>query len=123
MTKEQATKLGRIETLLRKISSQLSRLERAVKREIKQEKKDMSALDDKITELTATVAAEEGVEDSAIALINGFAAQIQAAVAAALAQGATQAQLQALTDLGTSVAAKSGALAAAVAANQPPPGP
>lgn len=57
--------------------------------------------------LTAEVAAEETVEDSAIALINGFAAQITAA-------GTDPAKLTALT---TSIKAKSDQLAAAVTAN------
>ena len=102
--------------LLLAISTQIINLNRKIT-------KLMSALDDKITALQQTVTAEEGVEDSAIALINGIGAEIQAAVQAALAQGATQAQLQALTDLGTSIQTKSQALAAAVAANQPPPQP
>lgn len=76
-------------------------------------------LDDKIAALTATVAAEETVEDSAIALINGFSAELAAAVAAASAAGATPYQLTALQSLNDSVAAKSASLAAAVTANTP----
>lgn len=85
---------------------------------------NMSAeIDAALTTLQADVTAENTVIDSAVALINGFAAQLAAAVAAAQAAGATPAQLQAFTDLGTSITTKSGELSAAVAANTPPPPP
>lgn len=81
----------------------------------------MSAtLQDAITALQAEVAAENSVIDSAVLLINGFAGQLAAAIAAATAAGATTAQLQSLTDLGTSITSKQSELAAAVAANTPP---
>lgn len=87
----------------------------------------MSKLDDSITALQDQVAKDTAVESSAITLINGIAARVQAAVDAALAAGATPAQLQSLTDLGTALSTSSAALAAAVAANTPtpppPPGP
>jgi hypothetical protein len=85
----------------------------------------MAALDDALTALTAKVTAEDTVIDSAVTLIQGIPALISAAVTAALAQGATPAQLQAITDLGTTITAKSDALAAAVTANTPaaPPTP
>ena len=76
------------------------------------QEKIMSALDD----LTAAVAAEDTVIDSAIALINGIPALIAAA-------GVDPAKLAALQ---TDIKAKSTALAAAVAANTPaatPPTP
>ena len=59
----------------------------------------------------------EGVIDSATLFINSIAARIQAAVDAALANGATGAQLQPLLDLKDSLNAKSQALADAIAAN------
>lgn len=81
----------------------------------------MSAtLQDAITALQAEVAAESNVIDSAVALINGFAAQLAAAIAAATAAGATAVQLQALSDLGASIDTKTAELAAAVAANPAP---
>lgn len=83
----------------------------------------MSKLDDSITALQAQVANDTAVESSAITLINGIAARVQAAVDAALAAGATPAQLQSLTDLGTALSTSSAALAAAVAANTPTPTP
>jgi len=85
----------------------------------------MAALDDQITALTAQVAQNTTVEKSALALINGFAAQLAAAIAAAQAAGATTAQLKALSDLGTSLKSSDDELAAAVAANTPaaPPNP
>lgn len=76
-------------------------------------------LQTQITTLQADVTAENTVIDSAVTLINGFAAQLATAVAAAQAAGATPAELQSLTDLGTSITSKSSALAAAVAANTP----
>lgn len=69
-----------------------------------------------IDQLTADVAAETAANQSAITLIQGFAAQLAAAVAAAQAAGATPAQLQALTDLAAGVENNTAALAAAVAA-------
>jgi uncharacterized coiled-coil protein SlyX len=86
-------------------------------------KEHMSALDDKIAALTTEVANNTTVEKSALALINGFAAQLQTAVQAALAAGATDAQLKALTDLQSSLSANDTELSAAVAANTPPPAP
>lgn len=86
----------------------------------------MSAtLADQIQALQADVTAENTVIDSAVALINGFAAQLAAAIAAATAAGATAEQLQALADLGTSINDRSAGLSAAVAANTPaaPPAP
>lgn len=79
----------------------------------------MSALDDKITELTNEVANDTTVIQSAITLINGFAQRLAEAIAAALAAGASEAQLQSLTDLKTGLAANDQALADAVAANTP----
>jgi hypothetical protein len=71
---------------------------------------DLQPLIDEITAI-------EGVDDSAIAFISGIAARIQAAVDAALANGATAEQLQPVVDLGVEAKAKSDALAAAIAAN------
>jgi hypothetical protein len=83
----------------------------------------MSQMDDDITALQASVASENTVIASAVTLMNGISAQITAAVNAALAAGATPAQLQAVTDLKTAVDTNQAALAAAVTANTPPPGP
>lgn len=79
--------------------------------------KTMSQLSDEIQALQADVAAEKTVVDSAVALINGFAAKLQAAIDAATAAGATAEQLQNLTDLHTSVTAQTTDLATAVANN------
>jgi hypothetical protein len=67
--------------------------------------------------LTAAVAAEDTVIDSAIALIQGLAAQIATLANA----GDTAATLAAITALATDVSAKSAALSAAVTANTPAP--
>jgi uncharacterized coiled-coil protein SlyX len=83
--------------------------------------KQMSKLDDQISALTAQVQANTDVENSALVLIQGFSARLDAAVAAAQAAGATPTQLQALTDLGTAIKTSDDSLAAAVAANTAPP--
>lgn len=67
--------------------------------------------------LAAQVTATNGVIDSATTFINGVAARIQAAVDAALANGATADQLAPVNDEITALKAKSDALAAAIAAN------
>lgn len=72
-----------------------------------------------IDQLTADVSAETTANQSAITLIQGFAAQLAAAVAAAQSAGATPAQLQALTDLAAGVEKNTADLAAAVAAGTP----
>ena len=77
----------------------------------------MAALDDKIAALTAQVTNDTTVEGSAKKLIDGFAAQLAAAVAAAAAAGATPAQLDQLTQLGAALDSASADLAASVAAN------
>jgi GAF domain-containing protein len=79
----------------------------------------LNALDTEIASLTTTVTNETTVEASAVALINGFAAQLATAVANAQAAGATPAELAELTALQAQVAASSTTLAAAVTANTP----
>ncbi len=59
----------------------------------------------------------KGVMSSAKALIDTIGTRVQAAVDAALANGATEAQLQPLTDEVATLNAKSQELADAVAAN------
>jgi hypothetical protein len=73
-----------------------------------------------ITKLQGDVTSLTTVVSSATALINGFAAQLAAAIAAAQAAGATPAELQALSDLSTAIVAQGASLAAAVTANTPP---
>jgi len=58
-----------------------------------------------------------GVMQSATALITTFAARQQAAIDAALENGATAAELQPLTDLQAALEAEKSNLAAAVVAN------
>ena len=79
----------------------------------------MASGTDQIAALTAEVTAADTVIDSATTFIQGVAAQITAAVAAAIADGATAAQLQPLSDLGTTLQAKSQALANAIVAGTP----
>ncbi len=67
--------------------------------------------------LAAAVTKIEGVADSAIALINGIAARIQAAVDAAISGGATAADLAPVQAEVDGLNAKADALSAAVAAN------
>ncbi len=70
---------------------------------------------------TATSDAEKSanVVDSAIIIINGIQAGIDAAVMAALAAGATPVELKSVTDLNTSIEAKIAELSTAVAAHTP----
>ena len=63
--------------------------------------------------------ADEAVEKSALALIQGFSQRLADAIAAAQAAGATPVELQALTDLGTTLKANDDELAAAVSQNTP----
>jgi hypothetical protein len=72
-----------------------------------------------LTDLTNEITNATSVEASATALINGIAAQIQAAVQAAIANGATAAELQPVADLGTQLQQQSDALQAAITANTP----
>jgi hypothetical protein len=101
------------------IGAQLAKLQVSIDALTKESTQEMEALDDKIASLTSQVASNTTVIGSATTLINGFAAQLAAAVSAAQAAGATPAQLQSLTDLQTTIAANDTALATAIAANTP----
>jgi hypothetical protein len=79
----------------------------------------MSVLDD----LAAQVAATNGVMQSAVTLINGIAARIQAAVDAAVQGGASAAELAPVQGEVDALKAQSDTLAAAVVANPGPPSP
>ncbi len=70
-----------------------------------------------LTDLAAAVTSAKGAMESATTLINGIAAKIQAAVDAALANGASAADLAPVTQLVTDLNTDSAALAASVAAN------
>ena len=70
-------------------------------------------LDNVISDITKATT----VQDSAIAFINGVPGLIDAAVAAAIANGATEAELQPVSDLSDQLQAKSDALEAAIVAN------
>lgn len=76
-----------------------------------------------LADLQAEVTEIAGVVDSAVALINGIGARIQAAVDAAIAGGATAEQLAPIQDEINALDAKSKELAAAVQANTPVPTP
>lgn len=71
-----------------------------------------------IAELTAEVDALQGVVPSAVALINGFVARIEAAVAEAI-KANDEADLSAITNEVNEIKAEREALAAAVANNSP----
>jgi hypothetical protein len=70
-----------------------------------------------LDDLSTTVTNTTTVMASATALINGIAARIQAAVDAALANGATAAELQPVQAEADALKASSADLSAAVAAN------
>jgi hypothetical protein len=91
---------------------QLDRIEKLVQAVFNREAQMSQQLDDLKAQVTETTQ----VEQSAITLINGIAAQLQEAIN----NGADPATLQAMHD---ELKANSDALAAAVAANTPPPPP
>ncbi len=68
-----------------------------------------------IDDLVAQATATEGVIDSAVVVINGIQARIDAAVTAALNNGATAAQLAPVVQVSTDLKTKSDALAGAIA--------
>jgi hypothetical protein len=70
--------------------------------------------------LVTDVTNARGAMASATVLLNGFQARLDAAVAAALTNGATAAELQPLSDLSAAFEADTAALASAVAANPQP---
>ncbi len=70
-----------------------------------------------LQQLTDQVTNTTGVEQSAITFINGMQALIDAAVAAALENGATAEQLQPVSDVSNAMAAKSQELADAIVAH------
>lgn len=70
-----------------------------------------------IGDLIAATDKAQGVMASATTLINGFAARIQAAVDAAIANGATEEELKPVQDEVNQLNAEADALAAAVASN------
>ncbi len=87
---------------------------------------DFTALNAAIAALTTQVAATEGTEESAGALIAGFSAQITKAVTDALTaddaadNGSIVAANQAIADVTARFKAADDKLGAAVAANSPP---
>jgi hypothetical protein len=72
-----------------------------------------------VDNLTADITKATDVVKSATILVNGIKARIDAAVAAAVANGATEAELAPLSALSDTLETESGALAAAVEANTP----
>lgn len=76
-------------------------------------------LKSELDRLTTQVTNATTVEASAVALIKGFSARLDAAVAAATTAGATSAQLQPFADLGAALDTGTTSLADAVAANTP----
>jgi hypothetical protein len=103
-----ATKLDKIIAILATIQAEMLIMSATV-----------STIDSDIAELQSDVAALTTTVGSAVALIDGFAAQLAAAQSAALAAGATPEELSVLTALHASISAQTTALAAAVAANTP----
>lgn len=69
-----------------------------------------------LDQLTTQVTETTGVEQSAITLIEGIQARIDAAVQQALNNGATAEQLQPISDLSTAMETQTQALAAAIQA-------
>jgi murein L,D-transpeptidase YcbB/YkuD len=100
---------------------------RKMQEELHKMNANFQTLQEALAALQTDVANEDTVIDGAVTLINGFAAQIQAAVQAALAAGAPKETLAAFSTLADEVNSKASALAAAVASApsgtvQPGPG-
>lgn len=72
-----------------------------------------------IDALATQAKANEDAEDSAVIVLNGISARIDAAVQAALNGGATAAQLAAVTQVSTDLKTHADALSAAIVANTP----
>lgn len=72
--------------------------------------------------LTTEVNETIGVVKSAVVVLNGVQSRIDAAVAAAIANGATEAELAPFTDLSAALDSETNALANAVAAHPTPGG-
>lgn len=72
-----------------------------------------------LNDLTNEITNATSVEASATALINGIADRINAAVQAAIGNGATAEELKPVADLGAQLQQQSDALQAAVTANTP----
>ncbi len=79
----------------------------------------MKTASEQIADLTAQVTKATTVEKSAQTLIEGIQARVEAAVAAAVANGATAEQLQPVSDLAAALDTESDALNAAITANTP----
>lgn len=77
-------------------------------------------LDTSIDALAAAAKANTDAEESAIIVLNGIPALIQAAVDKAIAAGATTQELQAVQDVIDKITAETPRLASAVAANTGP---
>lgn len=75
----------------------------------------LAKMSKEMDDLTASVAAEKSVDNSAIALIQGLSQQLQAAIASG--------NPAALEQLASDLNAQQAALASAVAANTPAPAP
>jgi hypothetical protein len=102
---------GQVLTALDAIATKLDNL-------IKKEETDMANVQKDIVSLTAQVAQNTSVEESAVTLINGIAAQLAAAIAAGnpAALDALQAQLAAsASDLGAAITANTPAAPPAAA--------
>jgi len=85
--------------------------------------KERAIMNPHLTNLTDDITRATTVARSATVLINGVQTRIDAAVAAAIANGATEEQLKPVSDLSDALEAETNALAAAVEANTPPPAP
>lgn len=96
----------------------LARIEAKLDRLTEKFAMSTSATDQNFANLQAEVEQTEGVEQSAVSLLTGLSAQLNAAL-----QAANQGDSQALPALQTSLAAATNALAAAIAANPLPAPP
>ena len=86
---------------------------------------NFDALNVAVQEMVAEVTVAEGIDQSAIALLNGIEAMINEALAAdnAIDNASTAAAQAVVTGVITKLKTSNAALAAAIAAHQPPPPP
>lgn len=102
-----------------KCGAELESLKITVQKLIERIDKMDNAIQAKIDKLTADVAAETKVEQSAVVLIGGLSQQLKDALAAAKTAGASDDQLASFDALDASLSGSTADLAAAVAANTP----
>ena len=97
----------------------LARIESKLDAAVRQETKEMAAIDDAIEGLKTKLADNTSATASIKALVSSIPQMIADAVAKAIAAGATPAEVQAVVDLGNALKANTDELVASVVAGTP----